>query len=460
MLRNQHKPNSPIGMIEAGIRKFYRQGLDDQAILSSLKDGGYYDMETYGLGIKKFRKLREQLGLVRSRKACLEVEDIRSAMILLRNIYPRAGLREMKRLLQEEHNLAVRRSTLSAYFLEYEPELVQQRRSQRFRRKRFWAAGIMDMLCCDQHDKWKRFGLRLHNAVDLFIGKIHWIKIWHTNSNPMLITSYYLDDAKESGHIPLIAQSDPGSENFGIAKAHTFLWHWHDPDMNGYLCHRWMKEKKNIPPEISWSQLRQRFTPGFENILDKGVHMGWYNIDDTVHKLTFRWVFIPWLQDKLDAYRSHINSSRKRRDRNKILPHGVPDHMEEFPELYGALNFKVKVQAEVLAEARALYAPPDHLVFTLVPLSFENIIHQGYRGMGSPTITRDNVWETYRALVRYIYAELESRNTSEDWAHDYEMAKEGEGENPQSQAAHFEDLEPLVDIGTRYQSSHTIGHYG
>ncbi|KAF4565750.1 hypothetical protein EYR40_002183 [Pleurotus pulmonarius] len=434
MSRNQHKPNPPIGMIEAGIRKFYRQGLDDQAILSSLKDGGYYDIETYGLGIKKFRKLREQLGLVRSRKASLEVEDIRSAMILLRNIYPRAGLREMKRLLQEEHNLAVRRSTLSAYFVEYEPELVRQRRSQRFRRKRFWAAGIMDMLCCDQHDKWKRFGLRLHNAVDPFIGKIHWIKIWYTNSDPVLITSYYLDDAEESGHIPLITQSDPGSENFGIAKAHTFLRHWHDPDMNGYLCHRWMKEKKNIPPEISWSQLRRRFTPGFENILDEGVHMGWYNIDDTVHKLTFRWVFVPWLQ-------------------NKILPHGVPDHMEEFPELYGTLNFKVKVQTEALIEARALYAPPDHPVFTLVPPSFENIIQQGYQGMGSPAITRDNVWETYRALVRYVYAELESRNIPEDWAHDYEIAKDRQCENPQSRAAHFEDLEPLVDIGTRSDGS-------
>lgn len=45
-----------------------------------------------------------------------------------------------------------------------------------------------------------------------------------------------------------------------------------------------MKEKKNIPPEISWSQLRRRFTLGFENILDEGVHKGWYNIDDTVHK--------------------------------------------------------------------------------------------------------------------------------------------------------------------------------
>lgn len=101
--------------------------------------------------------------------------------------------------LYTDSSVTAYRSTLSTYFLEYEPELVRQRRSQRFRRKRFWAAGIMDMLCCDQHDKWKRFGLRLHNAVDPFVGKIHWIKIWYTNSDPVLITSYYLDDAEESG---------------------------------------------------------------------------------------------------------------------------------------------------------------------------------------------------------------------------------------------------------------------
>lgn len=73
--------------------------------------------------------------------------------------------------------------------------------------------------------------------------------------------------------------------------------------------------------------------------------------------------------------------------------------------------------------------------------------------MGSPDITRDNVWEIYRALVRYVYAELESQNIPEDWAHDYELAEEVELENSQLQAAHFGDLEPLVDIGTRPDGS-------
>ena len=79
------------------------------------------------------------------------------------------------------------------YFRVYEPELVRERKAGRLRRRRFWAAGVNDMLAVDQHDKWKRFGLALHTGVDPFPGRIHWIKVWWTNSNPKLILSYYLE---------------------------------------------------------------------------------------------------------------------------------------------------------------------------------------------------------------------------------------------------------------------------
>ncbi|KAK7041062.1 hypothetical protein R3P38DRAFT_2478414, partial [Favolaschia claudopus] len=85
----------------------------------------------------------------------------------------------------------------------------------------------------------------------------------------------------------------------------------------GTLQHRWMNEKKNIPPEISWSQLRRRFTPGFEDILDIGVNNGWYDPNILIQALVFRWVFIPWLQRELDAYRDRVNNTAKRADRNK-----------------------------------------------------------------------------------------------------------------------------------------------
>ena len=40
-----------------------------------------------------------------------------------------------------------------------------------------------------------------------------------------------------------------------------------------------MRQKKNIKPEITWSQLcrRFKFTPGFEDLLEIGVTNGWYD---------------------------------------------------------------------------------------------------------------------------------------------------------------------------------------
>ncbi|KAG1741220.1 hypothetical protein EDD22DRAFT_959081 [Suillus occidentalis] len=58
--------------------------------------------------------------------------------------------------------------------------------------------------------------------------------------------------------------------------------------------------------------------------------------------MVFHWVFIPWLQRELDAYQDRINNTAKRRDRNKVLPHGVPNLIYELPEDFGALDFKNK----------------------------------------------------------------------------------------------------------------------
>jgi hypothetical protein len=72
-------------------------------------------------------------------------------------------------------------------------ELVRERKARRLRRRRFWSAGVNDLLSVDQHDKWKRFGLALHIGIDPFPGRIQWLKVWHTNNNPKLILSYYLE---------------------------------------------------------------------------------------------------------------------------------------------------------------------------------------------------------------------------------------------------------------------------
>ncbi|KAJ7432412.1 hypothetical protein B0H11DRAFT_1760479, partial [Mycena galericulata] len=382
--------------------------------------------------LKRFREIRETLGLFRTRKQGHDVNTIRPALLRLRAQYPKAGAREIVSLLFHEENMRVSRDVVTEYFSMYEAALVKERRKNRLRRKRFWAAGVNDLWAVDQHDKWKyKYGLALHSGIDPFIGFIHWMKIWWTNSNPRLVLGYYLDEVEETGYMPLVSQSDPGTENFGLANGHTLLRQWHDPSLQGTLQHRWMREKKNVMPEIGWSQLRHRFTPVFEDILDVGVNNGWYDPDILIEAyviLVFRWVFIPWLQRELDSYRERVNNTAKRADRNKVLPHGVPTDMAEHPGDYGVLDLKIKVEQEAVDSVRALYAPKDHEVFQLVPPDFQAIITEMYVQLGEPIVTRESCWDVYLQLLGQ-FRNLDSvhnipQNLDEQWGYTMTMARD------------------------------------
>ncbi|KAG1764120.1 hypothetical protein EDD22DRAFT_979130 [Suillus occidentalis] len=372
----------------------------DKQIVQNLRS--HYDTSLYGLGLTKFVKIRIRMGLLRTRQQRHTVESIREAMIDLREMYPNTGAREMVSLLFHEHAMSVSRNIVIAYFSKYEVNLIRQRKARRLQRRRFWAAGVNDLFAVDQHDKWLRFGLALHTGIEPFTGRIMWMQVWHSNRNPQLILTYYLETIQELGHMPMVTQSDPGSENFGIANAHTMLRQWHDPTPQGTLQHRWMRTKKNVMPEITWSQLRRHFTPGFENYLDSGVSAGWYDCSNTLQRLIFRWIFIPWLQRELDGYKDRINNTAKRRDRNKVLPHGIPNLIYNSPDDFGALDFKIILEPGAIDHVRNLYIDPNHAVFELVPRDFGDFLQQCYDELGRPIVDRRSAWDVYLNLYHIV----------------------------------------------------------
>ncbi|KAG1897951.1 uncharacterized protein F5891DRAFT_1191262 [Suillus fuscotomentosus] len=371
---NQNKPTPPLDEIAPHILRLWKACQTDRQIIQELQK--HIDTTRYGIGLTTLLKVRKTMGLQRTRQQHHTVETIHDAMLDLRATYPNAGAREMVSLLYHEREMSVARRVVTEYFALYEPELV-----------------------LDQHDKWLRFGLGLHTGIEPFSGRIMWTRVWHSNRNPQLILSYYLNTIEALGHMPMVTQSDPGSENYGIANAHTMLRQYHDKALHGTLQHRWMRTKKNVMPEIAWSQLRRRFTPGFENLLDHGVNSGWYDSNNTLQVMVFRWVFIPWLQQELDAYQDRINNTAKRHDRNKILPHGVPNLIYHSAEDFGALDFKIQIEPEALDFVRSLYIKPSHCVFDLVPEGFGKCIQHCYNDLGRPVITQQSVWDTYRLLL-------------------------------------------------------------
>lgn len=68
--------------------------------------------------------------------------------------------------------------------------------------------------------------------------------------------------------VPIITQSDPGSENYGVANAHTVIQHRLDPSLENTLQHGVATGHNNIISEIKWSVFCWDFSPGFEDLLE------------------------------------------------------------------------------------------------------------------------------------------------------------------------------------------------
>ena len=84
--------------------------------------------------------------------------------------------------------------------------------------------------------------------------------------------------------IPIITQSDPGTENYGVANAHTVMRHHLDPSLTGTLQHRFAPGHNNILSEIKWSVFCHDSFPDFKDILEQGMQSGWYDVNDTPEK--------------------------------------------------------------------------------------------------------------------------------------------------------------------------------
>ncbi|KAI6102910.1 hypothetical protein F5141DRAFT_1007960, partial [Pisolithus sp. B1] len=390
----------PLDQIEPHIRRLWKACQMDTEILAEICK--HINMSVYGIGLTKLQAIRKQLGLLRTCQQGHTCKSIQDIMVEMQRMYPDAGLHEMIGLLFHEHGMAVSRSVMWEYFITYEPQLLRQCKVNHLQHHHFWAASVNDIWAIDQHDKWLHFGLALHTGIEPSSGQILWTRVWHSNCNLQLILSYFLDTVKEFGYIPMIMQSNPGTENFVLANAQTLLHQMHDPTLEGYVQHRWMHTKKNIKPKIAWSQLRHHFSPGFKSLLDTGVDAGWYDPNNTLQLMVFHWVFIPWLQVELNSYQDHVNNSQKCRNKRKVLPHRIPELIYTCAENYRALDSKVMVSPAAIKQVRCLYINPNHVIFDLVPHSLNMFIEECYLQLGHPSIGCTSMWNVYHDILNLM----------------------------------------------------------
>jgi hypothetical protein len=99
------------------------------------------------------------------------------------------------------------------------------------------------------------------------------------------------------------------------------------------------------------------------------------------------------------------------------------------------MSHQIPVPSELIDRLEAEFAPPDHPVFQLTPPLFHERAYDFYCSIGSPVITFQTFWDTYRRLL-HCFQELET--------HDVEMASLISSQRAQTKEVE-QDLIPLIE---------------
>ncbi|KAJ7207829.1 hypothetical protein GGX14DRAFT_634170 [Mycena pura] len=373
-----------------------------EAIKLDIAKNPAFEGKGYSTSKSSIFRLRGKLGLLGTRQQKKTPGAYDNVVVLIRNLrpaYPTAGARSLVVKLRWEHGIKIPEADLLALLREIEPAEVARQYGARFKRSRFYSAGVMEIWSFDQHDKWKYYGLFLHLCVDPYTGRLVWNQIWWTNRNTALVTGYYLKAARQQKAVPLLTFSDTGRENNGIAKCHSTIRQRLDVSLQGTIQHKWFYDKMNIKSEISWARFRRGFAVGFEQLLNDGevrglIDYGRKDALDTFVPLNPPALATHSLSDRIPF----PNASIRRSYKHKILPHGIPDEIHNNPEKWGGQNFSVPVPNALLDEMEALWSPPDSPVFELTSPSFNARVQQLYTELGRPVISYDTIWNIFAQL--------------------------------------------------------------
>jgi len=91
--------------------------------------------------------------------------------------------------------------------------------------------------------------------------------------------------------VPVITQSDPGHENYGVTNAQTVIRHRLDPTLAGTMQHRFAQGHNNILSEIKWSVFRRDFLRVSKTYLKKASRkdgIEWMTFSKSTSHIVFR----------------------------------------------------------------------------------------------------------------------------------------------------------------------------
>lgn len=146
------------------------------------------------------------------------------------------GYRAMHKKIRQVHQLDVPRDLVHAVMYELDPEGLENRAVGTKKRKpkvHFTTKGPNFVHSVDGHDKLmgyqnSTYPLAIYGSIDTATRKLSWLRIWVSNSDPMLVARWYFDHLYETRQMSVFLRIDKGTETGVMATIHAFLRRHHN----------------------------------------------------------------------------------------------------------------------------------------------------------------------------------------------------------------------------------------
>ena len=163
----------------------------------------------------------------------------------------------------------------------------------------------------------------------MYSRKIIWLKTIHSNNDPFIVGTIFLDNVKDAEGCPSRVRSDCSSQNVVLAVIQLYLCRSHQDQHSGLNSLIYGTSRGNQRIECWWSNYRHCRSTEIINFLKGLIDDDIYKPADPLHLQAARFCFRGLLQKDLDSVVQCWNTHRIRPSGRDTIP-GIPDELYFF----------------------------------------------------------------------------------------------------------------------------------
>ncbi|KAJ7627564.1 hypothetical protein DFH06DRAFT_729943 [Mycena polygramma] len=379
--------------------------------------------------------IRERSISCQTRKTFYATSSSGSSLVDIKQSDPLGlwGVSQVKGRLASDNILitrnAIRKSLHDNFDDEFEFRFVGKKRLKH--RAPLNALGSWHQEHADGHEKLgeqaleigKGIHLPIYASKDQFSAWLHSLVLMPNVRKSESIAHYYLDLVEGRGYrISIQITVDKGSEVGKMIEIHEQLRSHAAPD---FVLPEWpfaatIPSTDNTPIESFWRWKRNGEGKSIRLVLQEGSASGVFLPNDEIHKYivrlgpscmdltidrqTFYWIWVPFIQSRLDIFRDYWNNHRIGKSKTKLNASGSsPKNMFINPQAgrVTAKDCSIRVSPELVKEIRENYggAEARDKAYRFVSQVFQAEADGAYVQLGCPEIKLDSIWSVFTAVV-------------------------------------------------------------